>query len=82
MTRSTNDRNSSLLETGSVSQPTPTIDAGVALDERGDEPFRRRPVGSLDGRRHALLPQQGTRGVHVARGFLQRSLAIHHPRAR
>ena len=79
-TRSANAWNSSFFETGSVSQPTPTI-VPVAVDDRADEALGGRAVGPLAGLRHPLLAQERAGGVDVAVGLLQRALAVHHPRA-
>ena len=56
--------------------------ADGAVDDRADEALGRRAVGSLAGRRHALLAQERAGGVEVATRLLQGTLAVHHPRAR
>ena len=62
------------------------VGLGVDLDHRGavgrrgdaDQALGRDAAGLLGGRREALLAQPVDRGLHVAAGFDQRLLAVHH----
>ena len=81
-TRSANAWNSSFFDTGSVSQPTPTIEPTPPSMITPTTPSVVCAIGPLAGLRHALLAQQRAGGVEVAVRLLERSLAIHHARAR
>ena len=54
----------------------------AAVRDRADDALGRLAIGPLAGLRHALLAQQRAGGVEIALRLLQRSLAIHHARAR
>src|SRR5205823_3255574 len=53
----------------------------VCVDAVADETLRGRSAGALARLGHALLAQEALRGLEVAAGVLERTLAIHHPRA-
>ena len=56
-------------------------DALGARGQRADQAFRRDAAGLLGGLRQALLAQPILRGLHVAVGFGEGCLAVHHARA-
>ena len=76
-----NSWNSSFFETGSVSQPMPTIEPTPSVDDVADEALGRLASRTLAGGRHAALAQERAGGVEVAARLLERALAVHHPRA-
>ena len=53
-------------------------DALGARGQRADQAFRRDAAGLLGGLRQALLAQPILRRLHVAAGFGERCLAVHH----
>ena len=55
--------------------------AGIAADGNADQAFGGDAAGFLRGLGKAFLAQPVDRGFHVAAGFGQRVLAIHHARA-
>ena len=80
-TLSPNAWNSSFFETGSVSQPIPTIEPAPSVDDVADEALGRLAARALARGRHAALAEQRAGGLEVAVRLLERALAVHHPRA-
>ena len=57
-------------------------DLAAHVDVAADGTLRRGPAGALRGLRQSALAQQGHRLFHVAVGFGERGLALHHAGAR
>ena len=70
--------NCGLRATKSVSELTSTIAPDVVLGDQADQALGRHPVRLLGGLGQALLAQPVDGLFHVAVGFGERRLAVHH----